>query len=144
MRINEMDLIHYGSSSFDVGKIRPIINIGREKPAGGLWTSPTSSKYGWADWCIDAEYYDCSKKDSFIVQLKSNSRVCIIDSLEDLLELPLIGEFKDKLDFELLATMCDAIWLTEQGQKETHLSYPVNLYGWDCESVLIMNPKCIS
>jgi len=49
---------------------------------------------------------------------------------------------KEYPNFELLATMCDAIWLTEKGQNETHLSYPISLYGWDCESVLIINGEC--
>lgn len=37
----------------------------------------------------------------------------------------------------------EAIWLTAKGQSETHYSNPTNLYGWDCESVLIMNSKCV-
>jgi hypothetical protein len=37
----------------------------------------------------------------------------------------------------------DAIHLTERGEHETRLSQPYSLYGWDCECVLIMNPKGI-
>ncbi len=40
------------------------------------------------------------------------------------------------IDFERLATEYDGLWLTEQGNAETHLSYPHDLYGWDTESTL--------
>src|SRR5579859_5289640 len=40
------------------------------------------------------------------------------------------------IDFERLAQEYDGIWLTEQGNCETHLSYPHDLSGWDCESIL--------
>lgn len=38
----------------------------------------------------------------------------------------------------------DAIYLTARGQRATHLSFPRNLYGWDCECVFILNPKCVT
>jgi hypothetical protein len=40
------------------------------------------------------------------------------------------------IDFEKLSQNYDGIWLTEQGNGETHLSFPYNLYSWDCESIL--------
>lgn len=62
-----------------------------------------------------------------------------------LLSVNIGGSFnRGYLDFELLAKNYDAIWLTENGQSETHLYYPINLYGWDCETVLIMNPYSVS
>ena len=30
----------------------------------------------------------------------------------------------------------DAVYLTEEGQGATRLSYPVDLYGWDVPSIL--------
>lgn len=48
-------------------------------------------------------------------------------------------------DFEaMIRSGIDAIWLTPKGERETRFSHPKNLYGWDCESVLIMNPNGIS
>lgn len=38
----------------------------------------------------------------------------------------------------------ECIHLTESGQWNTRLTRPLNLYGWDCESILILNESCIS
>ena len=47
------------------------------------------------------------------------------------------------IDFEKLVKIgIDAIWLTEKGINQTHLSQPSNLYGWDVETVLVLNKKC--
>jgi len=42
-------------------------------------------------------------------------------------------------DYEECATRYDAIHLTDRGQWATRMTHPKNLYGWDCESVLILN-----
>jgi len=48
------------------------------------------------------------------------------------------------IDFESLANHYDAMWLTETGEISTRLlCQDRNLYGWDCESVLIFNKECI-
>ena len=47
------------------------------------------------------------------------------------------------LNFEELARSgIDAIFLTEEGEHATRFSEP-GLYGWDCESILVMNPHCV-
>ena len=47
-------------------------------------------------------------------------------------------------DFEgMVRAGIDAIWLTAHGESATRFSRPYSLYGWDCESVLIMNPSGI-
>lgn len=38
----------------------------------------------------------------------------------------------------------DAIFLTERGERATRFTHPRTLYGWDCESVLVLNPAIIS
>ena len=43
------------------------------------------------------------------------------------------------LDFENIARHYDAIHLTPKGQEDTRWSTPHNLYGWDCETILILN-----
>ena len=82
---------------------------------------------------------------SFRFQFTGN--VYVIDCLDDLLALPihsvLDGHFRF-VDFEqCLADDIDAIHLTSNGEMATRFSKPTNLYGWDCESVLIMNPSGI-
>lgn len=141
-------LVHFGSTSYDLSKVEPIKNDNRCKPKGGLWISPVNSNWGWKDWCESKNFRDCDLANSFQLKLKSTANVFVIDSYSDLKNAPLIdlkiGEHyhKQYLDFELLAKTYDAIWLTEKVQNETHLSRPLSLYGWDCESVLIMNPNC--
>jgi hypothetical protein len=138
-------LIHYGSDKFIPEKVLPVKNDSWVKPKreGGLWTSPIDSKWGWKDWNDCEQFRDCDERNSFTVCLKSNAKIYVIDSLEDLKNSPLReGYSKRVLDFEVIAQSYDAIWLTEKGQNETHLSYPIDLYGWDCETVLILNPDC--
>jgi hypothetical protein len=138
-------LIHYGSDKYIPEKVLPVKNDSWVKPkrGGGLWTSPIDSKWGWKDWNNDSDFRDCDVKKSFTVCLKSDAKIFVIDSLDDLKKSPLIdGCFARVLDFELIAQNYDAIWLTEKGQNETHLSYPIDLYGWDCETVLVLNPNC--
>ena len=138
-------LIHYGSDKFIPEKVLPVKNDNWVKPKrdGGLWTSPIDSKWGWKDWNDCEQFRDCDEQNSFTVYLKPDAKIFVIDSLEDLKDAPLIdGYSKRVLDFEFLAQKYDAIWLTEKGQNETHLSYPIDLYGWDCETVLILNADC--
>lgn len=143
-----LTVIHYGEKQYQPSKIKPIENGRWVKPKGGLWTSPINSNWGWKDWCEGENFRDCNEANSFKLKFKSDAKIMIIDSLKDLLDLPKCNiDYGDNYkkeypNFELLATMCDAIWLTEKGQNETHLSYPISLYGWDCESVLILNGEC--
>jgi hypothetical protein len=140
-----MILIHYGDKSFDPNKFKPIENIGFVKPRGGLWTSPIDSNWGWKDWCHAEDFRTCKIGNSFTMVLKSDSKVLKIDSLDDLKNIPFIEHFKgiSYPDFEKISESYDAIWLTENGQIETRFSSPQHLYGWDCESVLILNPESI-
>jgi len=158
-----MKLIHYGSKSFIDEKFVPIKNVPLpivNKPIGGLWTSPIDSKYGWKDWCKDSSFRTCEKENSFELNLSENSKICTIDCLSDLIKLLDKYNLKDIseqsrmfnmliriklaecLDFESMTKDYDAVHLTTNGLSETHLSLP-NLYGWDCESVLILNKECI-
>jgi hypothetical protein len=157
-------LIHYGDRTYDLKKFHYVRNDGWVKPIGGLWTSPVNSQYGWRDWC-EAEYFEsCLKANSFLLKVKPWARICVIDTLEDLHNFPFVSRWdllstSEKItkrkysltspefyhektipDFETLKKRFDAIWLTVEGQWRTRLVFPINLYGWDCETVLILNP----
>ena len=135
-------LIHFGSKKFLPKQMEPIQNREWIKPYGGLWCSPVNSEWGWKDWCKAEEFSSCDTSNSFQVKLHDWAKVLVIDNEEDLLKLyPKKYEFGE-YDFERVAKEYDAIWLTVQGQDETRHSRPYNLYGWDCETVLIMNPEC--
>ena len=139
-----MILIHYGSKSFEDNKFREIKNRNFSKPSGGLWTSPIESNWGWKDWCYSEDFRSCEKENSFTIKLKDTAKVFKIDSVSDLLLAPSFDPFPGfkYINYEELSKEYDAIWLTELGQIETRFSKPMDLYGWDCESVLLLNKEC--
>lgn len=141
------ELIHYGSTVYDPSRVQSVQNQAFIKPLGGLWTSPVNSDWGWRDWCKSEEFRDCEDKNSFHLRLHTWAKVYVIDCMEDLLRLPrrkMFEEFyKEIPNYELIAKDYDAIWLTERGQNETRFGNEIDLYGWDCETVFIMNATCV-
>lgn len=113
------------------------------KPEGGLWASDEAAEYGWKLWNEDNKFAECKEKNSFRFELSSTANVLHIRSIEDLEELPKLEAFLSDsvcLDFEKLkASGIDAI--------ELHFSEDWRLYwalyGWDCDSILIMNPDVV-
>lgn len=139
-------LIHYGSTIYEPNKVGAIKNINSfVKPEGGLWTSPIDSKWGWCDWNDNEGFRECDIKNSFTVELSNNAKILVIDNEDDMYKMPKIEGFLGRFypDFEKIADQYDAIWLTVNGQSKTRHGHPMNLYGWDCESVLVLNPDCI-
>lgn len=141
-----LHLISYGISRFDPLKFSQISNSYFSKPGGGLWASPVGVRFGWREWCL-SEDFGLERLDSHI-EFAYRGRVLIVDCVEDLDRL---RWFRDRTyhelvfpDFEaMLASGVDAIWLTERGENATRYTIGRNLYGWDCECVLVMNPQGI-
>lgn len=138
--------IHYGHKQFLRSNFIEIKNCASTKPHGGLWASDVHSEYGWKTWCKDNYFRDCTEKNAFYFNLAPEANVLHIRSLEDLEGLPenrydspwMPGAIY--LDFEAMkASGVDAI--------ELHLSNDHRLYwgmyGWDCDSILIMNPEVV-
>ena len=143
--------IHYGNNEFCRDLFTKIRN--REmfvKPWGGLWASPVDARNGWKDWCINEHFHVDRLKESFTFTLSDTANVLHLYDVEQLRDLPqLTMRFMTWtcLDFEqLLADGYDAV--------ELHLSDEKNsdgfldglyweLYGWDCDSILIMNPEVV-
>ncbi|MHA1757370.1 MAG: hypothetical protein ACTSVV_11410 [Promethearchaeota archaeon] len=149
--INFKDIIfvHYGSTEFNIYQFDPVKNRedGWYKPIGGLWASPLNSEFGWKDWCkAEMSKRECNPYNAFYFKLKENAKVYIIDSFKDAMNCILMKGINNKLhiDYEAMSRKYDAIFLTVKGEKETRFSKPLSLYGWDCESILIMNPDCIA
>lgn len=138
--------IHYGHKEYKPELFTKISNIpAMAKPSGGLWASDINAEFGWKDWCVENDFRECNSKDAFYFILNDNARVLTINSKEDLDDLPKV---KDKynlssiwtmLDFEKLSKKYDAI--------EVNISNDYNLYyalyGWDCDSILVMNPDVV-
>jgi hypothetical protein len=142
--IAKLEVIHYGSPVYKPGRFKKVKNDGWVKPIGGLWTSPVDSNWGWKDWCKYEDFRECNDDNSFRLKFIEGSKILIIDSLDDLIKLPKYKcEYgREYPDFEFISKIFDGILLTEKGQNETRYSRPLSLYGWDCESILILNKKC--
>ena len=72
--------------------------------------------------------------------MTNDAKILTISTCEHLKDLPKSCEScYDFLDFEELSKKYDAIevWIS----KDSNLYF--ELYGWDCDSILIMNPKII-
>ena len=155
--------IHYGSNKFDINKFRKIkndMNIRLPKPFGGLWASRVDSKNGWFYWCKENEFNEDRLNEYFTFTLKDDARVLTITDEFQLTDLPKIDEgFSEeyleyrqyigldsrifpwiRLDFEKLSEEYDAI---EVLLSEGKYSLRIELSGWDCDSIIIMNPKII-
>lgn len=143
--------IHYGHSRFKKEVfIKPINQPFCVKPWGGFWASPADAKWGWKQWCESENFYTNRLTRSFEFTLSPEAKVLHIRSVEDLNGLP--GQQCDFmnwvcLDFEkLMEEGYDAVELhlseeKRSGSFQDGLYYV--LYGWDCDSILVMNPDII-
>lgn len=148
-----MIYIHYGHKEFNKSLFNPIQNELFVKPKGGLWASPINATSGWKDWCEAANFRDCEESNSFKFQLSSSANVLHIKHTEDLKGLPLNPKAIDYillskywLDFEqILNSGTDAIevHISEDNGDDWCNSLYYNLYGWDCDSILIMNKNIV-
>lgn len=137
--------IHYGSKSFDKERFKDPENIPyQNKPSGGFLASPIDAKYGWREWNEESGFTDCEEQNSFKFVLRKNATVYHIRNRRDYFRLPklvspLVGREERCPDFEKIGEEYDAI--------ELHFSEYKNLYwtvyGWDCDSILILNPDII-
>ena len=156
MMENKNRYIHYGHDSFDRDLFVPIYNeVMFTKPGGGLWASQIDAKFGWYEWCRVNGFRTNRLVKSFMFTLSEKARVVHIRSVADLKELPgqknpvWFGNSQWKcIDFEkLLADGVDAVELHLSEEDLTGCGFMEGLYwelyGWDCDSILIMNPDVV-
>ncbi len=144
------EYIHYGSDSFDIHKFIFPINerINWCKPIGGLWASPINAPYiGWREWC-EGEGFNIDKLNtSFIFTLKDTANVMTIHTDKDLEKIrpyALVDKYFNNefrsIDFEkIIRDGYDAIEFYICSNKMYYA-----LYGWDVDSLLVLNPNCIA
>lgn len=139
--------IHYGHKHFDRRRFEPIRNDGYfgVKPDGGFWASPIDAEYGWRDWNEESKFVDCSKKNSFTFSLAPTANVLVIDNKDKLCELPQrpsdgVEPPWFALDFEAIKNSgVDVIEYVLSSDPRLYWA----LYGWDCDSILVMNPDVV-
>ena len=139
--------IHYGHTKFDKSMFTKIKNVDcSTKPKGGLWASDVESEHGWKEWCDAEEFRDCNKENSFTFTLADDANILHIDSVSDLQSLPKVDD-KFGINFsswiqkknKKLAEIYDAVEVSISS--DFNLYY--KLYGWDCDSIVIMNPDVV-
>lgn len=147
------EYIHCGSNHFYQNVFTPIKNVAYPwvKPDGGMWSSPVDSDNTWEDWCqenvfrietLDKKFRFILAEGSIILKIRSNKDLDELYSQGykriDLDQYPHLRGDEYYLDFEkLLADGYDAIQVTITN--ETYWS----LYGWDCDTLLVLNPDCV-
>lgn len=144
-----MEYIHYGSTNFIKEKFEEISQIAFfSKPFGGFWASRVGAEYGWKEWIANNNFrVDRYREDNcFKFKLKEGTKVLTINNAKQLYNLPKNTNgyrftFSDivYLDFEKLAKEYDAIEVLISEDKKLYW----NLYGWDCDSILIMNKDVV-
>lgn len=124
-----------------------------------MWGTPKSAQYGRKDWCEDQDFHTGKLESHFQFTLVPHASVLQINNKGDLSELPkiepLILNEKELpaismpwvlLDFEkLLADGVDAIQVNMSNDTATSFSERLYqaLYGWDCDSILVMNKNVL-
>ena len=146
--------IHYGAETFDPKKGFPIRNEQYwVKPCGGLWASRETASYGWKEWCEQENFRECDPLNSFRFVLRDGTKVAVISCMADLKRLP-AEETSLKFRFwgaipdfeECLRQGYDAIelcWYGEEYQEQAADDMHYALYGWDCDSIVVLNPEVI-
>lgn len=138
--------IHYGHKEFDIDKFEtPKNRQWNNKPWGGLWASRTDAKHGWKDWCEAENFRECREDNSFMFKLSNNANIIYINCVDDVKKLPdqktdLSLTCIKTVDFEqLIANGIDAIEFNLSNDWNLYMA----LYGWDCDSILILNSNII-
>ena len=142
---------HFGSKEFNKERFRKIENRDAfNKPSGGFWASRDGAEYGWKEWNENNCFATCNENNKIVFQLAENARVLELHSVMDAkmmkneyqapntYGLPTFG-FVDFIDFEGIAKDYDAIefFLSDDGGLYDEM------YGWDCDSILILNPDVV-
>ena len=147
-----MKYIHYGCNHFDINKFLPIVNQDHDwtKPKqGGLWASQVDTEYDWKQWCISEDFHIDRLNTYFTFELTPDARICHLRTCYDLKKLPelqpIVVSSYYKIDFENAMKTYDAIQLhlSEQPEYDYKEDLYFKLYGWDCDSILILNPSVI-
>ena len=135
--------IHYGSTAFDAERWDEIKNSKITKPTGGLWASPIDAGFGWREWNAKSHFTTCSKENSFVFTLSEKAKVERLYTLADVDQLPQksLGYSTDMVAIDFEACVNQGIDAIELCTLDNGLYWA--LYGWDCESIIILNKDVI-
>lgn len=154
--------VHFGTD-FDISKFEKIANRidGLNKPAKGFWGSFLDSDYGWEQLFENPRKYSTSTyfesndaKEWFAAnvpekalqsfyKLKDDARVLVLETVEDLKQLPSKGldsAGKSLVDWEKVAEKYDAISVKISNSTS---EFRQAMYGWDADSLVVTNPNAL-
>ena len=158
----KIEYVHYGCSfyEYDRSKFEKVKNIPfSAKPSGGFWASPAGADgritYDWAAFCRQNEY--CPRgnlNQKFLFCLDAEAHIFHIETLADCHCLPKVKLFTDMfwreaefIDFEECVRQgMDAIeyaYTAVHQDEDVGDAMDIKMLGWDCDSILIMNPDII-
>lgn len=147
---------HYGSSEFNLSSFEPISN--RQyfvKPIGGLWAEPLNPKpssRGWKDWCEENDFNTDRINEWFDFDLVDSTKVFRIVTENDIYRLNRIRccgfiHHEDSTIFDMEVRWINFKRLMDLGYDA--VEFEINdftywaLYGWDCDSIVVINPDKI-
>lgn len=147
----ETTYIHCGHRSFRPELFEQVRNRAfTNKPYGGLWASPENAPYGWQKWCANWEHDSGIRNGMFCFTLAPWANILSITREKDAYSLPVRDLFPGEWppgtsmpvlpDFEKIAESYDAIDFRLSSDKRLYHA----LYGWDCDSLLVLNADAIS
>lgn len=126
------------------------------KPFGGLWTSTYNMfdynyQSEWIEWCNDNQD-NWIGHTNVLIEVDTCARVFTIDCVQDMKGLYFLYPDKDeksaRIDWVKVQKDWDIVHLTSAGSwlcsspyyiKSYNRNKPLSLYGWDCESSLMLN-----
>ena len=144
--------IHYGSKKFDTERFTPIKNCyPRNKPIGGLWASEVGARYSWKRWCESENYrtHHYRADNYFKFTIAENAKILTLLCADDVKSMPMLGKagvVDYQPDFEEIMSLgYDAIdyRLSDEVGAFAFDSLYWCLYGWDCDSILILNKDIV-
>ncbi len=152
--VNSMPVKALGTQLFigdkpDPQRFIPATNCDRRayvgKPKGGLWTSSLNDDGAsdWVRWCEAEDFGGVDVKARWTLAPLDAGRVIVVNGHGDLHRLfesygtGLQTHYSAVLDFDaMIRDSYVGMHLTERGNSEVHLSYPLHLNAWDCESTV--------
>lgn len=154
---DENSYVHYGDVSFVREKFESIENKDySNKPEGGLWASACEAENAWCAWCIENDFKRANRDKYFYFKVADTANILRIESLDDCKELTLrpIGymhkEYVDPnyevIDYRAcIKRGIDAIEYKYDIASQSEDFEEINsiMWGWDCDSILILNPDVI-
>lgn len=151
--VSKIVFVAFGSSSYDLNKVTPVklssfLSTLRNKPEGGVWASPLTSKNGWADYCNSEKFRLQTLSQHFLFTIKPTAKIYVVDDFEDLKRISNIQNHlgQKTMNFSMLYDKgYDGIFVTARAESELRYGNAeyAGLDTWSVESICVFNKDVI-